>query len=61
MRCWIAQKQLALGRDRRRKPVHGYKAHLATDQEARLIRSAAITTVNIHDAAELEAVLPRGL
>jgi hypothetical protein len=34
--------------------VHGYKAHLATDQEARLIRSAAITTV-------LEAVLPRGL
>jgi IS5 family transposase len=42
-------------------PVHGYMAHLATDQEARLIRSAAITTVNIHDAAELEAVLPRGL
>jgi IS5 family transposase len=43
---------------RRRKPVHGYKAHVATDQEAGLIRGVEITTANVHDAAELEAVLP---
>src|SRR3954464_9735061 len=43
---------------RPRKPVHGYKAHVATDQEAGLIRGMEITTANIHDAAELEAVLP---
>jgi IS5 family transposase len=43
---------------RRRKPVHGYKAHIATDQEAGLIRGVEITTANVHDAAELEAVLP---
>jgi transposase, IS5 family len=38
--------------------VHGYKAHVATDQEAGLIRGVEITTANVHDAAELEAVLP---
>jgi len=43
---------------RRRKPVHGYKAHVATDQEAALIRKVEITTANVHDAACLEAVLP---
>jgi IS5 family transposase len=43
---------------RRRKPVHGYKAHVATDQEAGLIRAVEVTTANVHDAAELEAVLP---
>ncbi len=43
---------------RSRKPVHGYKAHVATDQEAGLIRGVEITTANVHDAAELEAVLP---
>jgi IS5 family transposase len=43
---------------RRRKPVHGYKAHIATDQEAGLIRGVEVTTANVHDAAELEAVLP---
>jgi IS5 family transposase len=43
---------------RRRKPVHGYKAHVATDQDAGLIRGVEITTANVHDAAELEAVLP---
>jgi IS5 family transposase len=29
---------------RRRKPVHGYKAHVATDQEAGLIRGVEVTT-----------------
>ncbi len=43
---------------RRRKPVHGDTAHVATDQEAGLIRGVEVTTANVHDAAELEAVLP---
>lgn len=43
---------------RRRKPVHGYKAHVAIDQDAGLIRSVEVTTANVHDAAELAAVLP---
>ena len=43
---------------RRRKPVHGYKAHVATDQDAGLIRGVEVTTANVHDAAELDAVLP---
>ena len=38
--------------------MHGYKAHVATNQEAGLIRGIEITTANVHDAAELEAVLP---
>jgi IS5 family transposase len=48
--CWAGP--------RRRKPVHGYKAHGATDEGAGLIRGVEVTTANIHDAAELEAVLP---
>lgn len=43
---------------RRRKPTHGYKAHMATDQEAGLIRGVEVTTANIHDAAELAKILP---
>jgi transposase, IS5 family len=43
---------------RRRKPLHGYKAHVATDEGAGLVRGVEVTTANIHDAAELEAVLP---
>jgi IS5 family transposase len=43
---------------RRRKPVHGYKAHVATDQEAGLIRGIEITTANVHDAAALDAIQP---
>jgi IS5 family transposase len=43
---------------RRRRPVHGYKAHVATDQDAGLIRGVEVTTANGHDAAELDAVLP---
>jgi transposase, IS5 family len=43
---------------RRRKPVHGYKAHVATDETAGLVRGVEVTTANVHDAAELEAVLP---
>ncbi len=43
---------------RRRKPVHGYKAHVAADEDAGLIRGVEVTTANVHDAAELAAVLP---
>lgn len=43
---------------RRRKPLHGYKAHVTTDQEAGLIRGVEVTTANVHDAAELDAILP---
>jgi transposase, IS5 family len=38
--------------------VHGYKAHVATDQDAGLVRGVEVTTANVHDAAELDAVLP---
>jgi len=44
---------------RRRKPVHGYEAHVATDQEAGLIRGVEVTTANAHDASELGAILPK--
>ena len=47
---WVGHK--------RRKPVHGTKAHVATDQDAVLIRSVEVTTANVHDAARLGAVLP---
>ena len=43
---------------RRRKPVHGYKAHVTTDQEAGLIRGVEVTTANTHDAANLDSILP---
>lgn len=43
---------------RRRKPTHGYKAHVATDAGAGLVLGVEVTTANVHDAAELEAVLP---
>jgi IS5 family transposase len=43
---------------RRRKPLHGYKAHVATDEAAGLIRGVEVTSANVHDAAELDAVLP---
>jgi transposase, IS5 family len=40
------------------KPVHGYRAQVATDQGAGLVRGIEVTTANVHDAAELAAVLP---
>ena len=43
---------------RRRKPVHGYKAHVATDEGGGLILGVEVTTANVHDSAELAAVLP---
>jgi IS5 family transposase len=40
--------------------VHGcgFKAHVATDQDAVLIEAVEVTTANIHDAALLEMMLP---
>lgn len=46
---------------RRRKPVHGHKAQVATDQDAGLIGGVEITTTNVHDAAELATLLPDAL
>lgn len=43
---------------RRRKPLHGYKAHVATDETGGLIRGVEVTSANVHDAAELDAILP---
>ena len=43
---------------RHRKPVHGYKAHVATDEAGGLILGVEVTSANVHDAAELDAVLP---
>jgi transposase, IS5 family len=43
---------------RRRKPLHGYKAHVATDQTGGLIRGVEVTSANVHNAAELDAILP---
>ena len=43
---------------RRKKPVHGYKAHVATDEGGGLVRTVEITTANVHDGIMLEAVLP---
>jgi transposase, IS5 family len=42
----------------RRKPVHGYKAHVATDEAGGLVRTVEITTANVHDGIMLEAILP---
>lgn len=43
---------------RRRKPLHGDKAHIATDEDAGLVRGVEVTTANVHDAAGSERVLP---
>jgi IS5 family transposase len=43
---------------RRRKPTHGDTAQVATDEAAGLVCGVEVTTANVHDAAELEAVLP---
>ena len=43
---------------RRKKPVHGYKAYVATDEGGGLVRTVEITTANVHDGIMLEAVLP---
>lgn len=43
---------------RRKTPVHGYKAHVATDEAGGLVRSVEVTTANVHDGTMLEAVLP---
>lgn len=43
---------------RRKKPVHGYKAHVASDAETDLVRAIAVTTANVHDLNKAEEVLP---
>ena len=43
---------------RRKKPVHGYKAHVASDAETDIVRAVAVTTANVHDLKKAEEVLP---
>jgi IS5 family transposase len=43
---------------RRKKPVHGYKAHVASDAETDIVRAVAVTTANVHDLNKAEEVLP---
>jgi transposase, IS5 family len=42
---------------RTRKSVHGYKVQVATNEQGGLIRGVEVSTANVHDAAELGAVL----
>lgn len=43
---------------RRKKPVHGYKAHVASDAETDMVRAVTVTTANVHDLNKAEEVLP---
>lgn len=43
---------------RRKAPVHGYKAHVASDGEGGIVRSVEITPANVNDGRMLGAVLP---
>jgi IS5 family transposase len=43
---------------RRRKPTHGDTAQVATDEAAGLVCGVEVTTANVHDADQMEAVLP---
>lgn len=43
---------------RRKKPVHGYKAHVASDAETDIVRRVVVTTANVHDLKKAEEVLP---
>lgn len=42
---------------RRKKPVHGYKAHVATDEEG-IVRRVEISPANVHDGSMLPSILP---
>jgi IS5 family transposase len=43
---------------RRRKPTHGDTAQVATDEAAGLVCGVEVTTANVPDADQMEAVLP---
>ena len=43
---------------RRRAPVHGYKAHVATDGDGGIVCEIEMTPANINDGKMLGAVLP---
>ena len=43
---------------RRKAPVHGFKAHVASDQDGGIVREVEVTPANIHDGRMLAAVLP---
>jgi IS5 family transposase len=43
---------------RPRKPVRGYKAHVAADEAGGIVRRVVVTPANVHDSRGLEPVLP---
>ena len=43
---------------RRKAAVHGYKAHVATDAEGRIVRRIEMTPANVNDGKMLTSVLP---
>ena len=43
---------------RRRAPIHGYKAHVATDGDGGIVREIEMTPANVNDGRMLGAVLP---
>jgi IS5 family transposase len=43
---------------RRRPPVHGYKAHIATDLDGGIVREIEMTPANVNDGKMLASVLP---
>ena len=53
-----ADKEARWAGYRQRKPVHGFNAYIATDQDAELVHGVEVTTANVHYAAELVATLP---
>lgn len=44
---------------KRGAPVHGYKAHVATDGAGNFVRKLVVTPANFHDSYGLDLVLPR--
>jgi IS5 family transposase len=43
---------------RRRRPVRGYKAHVAADEDGGIVRAVVVTPANAHDSQGLAPVLP---
>lgn len=43
---------------RRKAPVHGFKAHVASDKDGGIVRAVEVTPANVNDGRMLAAVLP---
>jgi IS5 family transposase len=54
----IKDEEARWARHRRRKPVHCYKAHVPTDQEADVIHGVDITIAKARDDSERATIMP---